>query len=114
MPFLRFWGRFAIRSNLSQDKVTDSPADYWELITDPRLDVRAVDMVSKQIAHVVYNVRDEFVTENHTSNIFIAIWTTSLARLHLYSYMEKIAESPGCRLLYTDTGKRICSTKKIA
>lgn len=99
----RFWGRFAIRSNLSQTEVTDDPCKYWQLVTDPQKEIQTVDMVSEKIAHITYNVAEDFVVENRTSNIFIAIWTTSLARLHLYSYMEKIAEAPGCKLLYTDT-----------
>lgn len=37
------------------------------------------------------------------------MWTTSLARIKLFRSMKQIAETPGCRLLYTDTDSVIYS-----
>lgn len=101
----RFWGRFAIRSNLSKTVITDKPHEFFDLASDPMKEILSVDMLNETTAHVVYNVKDQMVEEIKTSNIFVAIWTTSQARLRLYSYMEQIADTPGCQLLYTDTGK---------
>ena len=101
----RFWGRFAIRSNLSKTLITDKPHEFFDLVADPMKEVLSVDMLNETTAHVTYNVKDEMVEEVRTSNIFVAIWTTSQARLTLYSYMEQIVGTPGCKLLYTDTGK---------
>ena len=103
----RFWGRFAIRSNLSKTLITDKPHEFFDIVADPTKDVLSVDMLNETTAHVTYNVKDEMVEEVRTSNIFVAIWTTSQARLRLYSFMEQIADTPGCRLLYTDTGKSL-------
>ncbi|KAH7709385.1 C25F9.2 protein [Aphelenchoides avenae] len=98
-----FWGRFAIRSNLSKTIITDKPHEFFDLVADPTKDVLSVDMLNETTAHVTYNTKDPMVEEVPTSNIFVAIWTTSQARLRLYSFMEQIASTPGCLLLYTDT-----------
>lgn len=99
----RFWGRFAIRSNLSKTLITDKPHEFFDLVSDPTKDILSIDMLTETIAHLTYNVKSHFVEEIPTSNIFVAIWTTSQARLRLYSFMEKIDATPGCRLIYTDT-----------
>ena len=37
----------------------------------------------------------------------IALWTTAAGRIYLYDLMKKVADTPGCRLLYTDTDSLI-------
>ncbi|KAH7697592.1 hypothetical protein AAVH_35324, partial [Aphelenchoides avenae] len=97
------WGRFSMRNNLTKSEIIESPAKFAELVHDARFDVHSADMVSDTAAFVKYSHRDEFVEENSSSNIFVSLWTTSAARLILYSHMEKVQTTPGCELLYTDT-----------
>jgi hypothetical protein len=50
---------------------------------------------------VTYTPLEEFTEENSTSNILIACFTTSMARLKLLDAMQKIAAHPRAILLYT-------------
>lgn len=38
------------------------------------------------------------------TNVILALWTTSVARIRLFHAMKQTVEAPGCRLLYSDTG----------
>ena len=95
------WGRFSMRNNLGKTKLTESPDEFRKLVDDDRLDIHSVDMVSDEMMLISYTRREEFVEEAPTSNIFVSLWTTSSARLILYGYMEQVARTPGCDLLYT-------------
>ena len=37
----------------------------------------------------------------------VSLWTTAAGRLHLYGLMRQVEDTPGCRLLYTDTDSLI-------
>ncbi|KAH7709289.1 hypothetical protein AAVH_23439 [Aphelenchoides avenae] len=100
-----FWGRFAIRSNLSKTIITDKPHEFFDLVAYPTKDVLSVDMLNETTAHVTYNTKDPMVEEVPTSNIFVAIWTTSQARLRLYSFMEQIASTPDSVIFLCPRGK---------
>lgn len=73
---------------------------------DSTKEVQSVSMVSDTVAHVAYADRAEFVKENSASNLFVCIWTTSLARLHLYKFMEKVVKA-GAILCYNDTDSAV-------
>lgn len=90
-----------MRNNLTKSEIIESPADFAALVHDSRFDVHSVEMVNDKAAFVKYSSRKEFVEENSSSNIFVSLWTTSAARLVLYSHMEKVYTTPGCELLYT-------------
>lgn len=98
------WGRFAMRNNLARTLLTSSPARFFEIAYDPLCELQTVEMVNQEALFLSYVHKRDFIEENPTCNLFVAIWTTSAARLVLYSYMEKIVQTPGCQLLYTDTG----------
>lgn len=54
-----------------------------------------------------YRSKTEFIETHDTSNVVVALFTTSAARLKLYNAMQKVVETPGCELLYTDTDSLI-------
>ena len=65
------------------------------------LQIHAImDMTSEMILVTYSAEEEEFEDVSSNTNVVIAAFTTSLARLKLYSYMEKL----GDRVLYTDTG----------
>jgi hypothetical protein len=77
---------------------------------DDSKEVQSVSMVSENLAHVSYADRKEFVQENSASNLFVCIWTTSQARLHLYSFMEAVIKGGGI-VCYNDTDSVILAHK---
>jgi hypothetical protein len=59
--------------------------------------------LSQNAMRLVYKEKEDFIMEHSNSNIVIALWTTSAARLHLLKYMRQVDVAPGATLLYTDT-----------
>jgi hypothetical protein len=51
-----------------------------------------------------YKNKDEWIEENKYSNVVISLFTTSAARIELFKALNKLANTPGCELLYCDTG----------
>lgn len=106
------WGRFAMRNNLTKTIITDSPSQFFDLIYDEKLEVSTIDMVNDKAIFVSYAHKKDFVEENASSNLYVALWTTSAARLILYDYMEQVHKAKDCRILYTDTDSIIFSHPK--
>nr|CAD2193092.1 unnamed protein product [Meloidogyne enterolobii] len=62
-----------------------------------------MDSLTPETTLISYLEKKEFVEEHECSNIVISLWTTSAARIHLLKAMQKVARTPNCSLLYTDT-----------
>jgi hypothetical protein len=98
------WGKWSMRNNLSSCLITDSPTELHDLINNKTLDIGVLEYINEHLMMASYKKKASFVIPHSRYNIAISIFTTSAARLRLYSYMDKIASTPGCKLLYTDTG----------
>ena len=98
------WGRLGLRNyGLSQTLITDDIYEIRQLFNDRSINLIAIDDVATGVYMITYMKKKEWTDAHESSNVFISLWTTSCARLHLLKLMEKIVETPGCRLLYTDT-----------
>jgi len=75
------------------------PEEYFKLMTDPSKTIHSVTILNDHMILLCYTEKDEFVESIGTTNVVIAAYTTTIARLHLYSYIEQL----GDRLLYFDT-----------
>lgn len=95
------WGRFCLRPNLAKYIVTESASRYFDLIESDKNQVHAIEMVSDDAVGITYSAKNEFVVEGSSFNLFLSIFTTSAARLKLYSIMRAVADAEGCKLLYT-------------
>ncbi|KAH7660502.1 hypothetical protein AAVH_43714, partial [Aphelenchoides avenae] len=95
------WGRFCLRPNLAKYIVTESASRYFDLIENDKNEVHTIEMVSDDAVGIAYSSKDDFVVEGTSFNMFLSIFTTSAARLKLYSIMRAVADAEGCKLLYT-------------
>lgn len=94
-----FWGKFGERMNKPRVETISSPAGLFLRVSDPLLKINAIRICSSDVLEIVYtSVDDNAPTSDHT-NIFVAAYTTSLARLRLYESLEKL----GKQALYFDT-----------
>jgi hypothetical protein len=48
--------------------------------------------------------KEQFIEENPFSNVVLSLFTTSAARIELFKALNKVTNTPGCELLYCDTG----------
>jgi hypothetical protein len=86
---------------LTKVEITADPAVLGEMLNNPEIEVISVDTLNEEMVLITYKKKDEFEEEHDTSNIVLSLWTTAAGRLHLHSLMKRVAETPGCRLLYT-------------
>lgn len=77
------------------------PAKFCRFVYDDTLKIDQVDMVADNVLYLTYRSKRDFTVENDTSNIFVSLWTTSMARAYLHKLMHAVVTTPGCQLLYT-------------
>ena len=94
------WGKFGQQEDKSTTEVIDSPTRLHELLLSPRHEVLNILPVNQDVLYVRYRLCDDApATHTQNVNVVIAAYTTALARLKLYSYIEPLKE----RALYVDT-----------
>ena len=90
-----FYGKFGQRTNLKKTKFVTDVASLYKLFTDP----------SKVVTE--YKHSEDFEPLSVNTNVVIAAFCTSWARLKLWSVMNKL----GSNVLYHDTDSIIFSVK---
>jgi hypothetical protein len=97
------WGRFSLRNGLCKTTITDCPARLRKMLEDESIDVIALDVLSPTHIMITYEPQKEYIEENASSNLMLSLWVTSAARIHLLHALQKVANTPGAVLLYSDT-----------
>jgi hypothetical protein len=99
------WGRFSLRNLLTKAVINDDPAIIHQYDNDRKNVMMDLEMIDeeKEVFMITYKPKEEWVEENKYSNVVLSLFTTSAARLHLYEVLKKVAETPGCEVLYYDT-----------
>ena len=82
--------------------ITSDPSELLDLLEDHSVDIMALDELTPETILISYTERNEWVEEHEVSNIVISLFTTAVARLWLWRHMQKVVNTPGCKLLYTD------------
>ena len=92
------WGKFGERENKPQHKLIRSVRDFYAILLDDKKIVKDFVIVNEDtiIIQFVNTCEDERYV---SSNVFIAMFTTCLARLRLYEVLDAVGES----CLYYDT-----------
>lgn len=73
--------------------------EFYQLLTDRTKKVNDFHIVNEQFIHLEYEHQSGFIPEDMKTNIFLASFTTSWARLHLYDVLDRL----GDRVVYHDT-----------
>ena len=76
-----FWGKFCQRSNISQTKYVTEVSEFYELLLDNKLDNTNFQFINDNMVQMTHNFKDQFVDNSKNTNIHIACFTTSQARL---------------------------------
>ena len=93
------WGKFGQRSNMSQTKYITEVSEFYEILLDDKLDNTNFQFINNDMVQMTYNFKDQFVDNSKNTNIYIACFTTSHARLMLYNKLDYLKE----KVLYFDT-----------
>ena len=95
------WGKFGQRTNKTQVAHFTSPDDFHEFLQSDRYNIQKFQTYpnNEDILDVFYTHKEDDIEINGQTNIFVAAFTTCLARLMLYHELDKA----GMQVLYYDT-----------
>jgi ribosomal protein S20 len=93
------WGKFGQRQNMSKTEYVTDIKRFYEIMLDDRLDNINLTFLNETMVQMSYCLKDVFVENDHNTNVFIAAFTTSNARLRLYEMLDYLVES----VIYYDT-----------
>ena len=75
------------------------PSHLFNLITDTTKEISTLRLCTDDILEAVYSSVDDNAVKGTKTNIFVAAFTTSYARLKLYEYLDSLQQ----QVLYFDT-----------
>jgi len=93
------WGKFGQRQNMSKTEYVTDIKRFYEIMLDDRLENINLIFLSETMVQMSYSLKDLFVENDHNTNVFIATFTTSNARLRLYEMLDYLDE----KVIYYDT-----------
>ena len=93
------WGKFGQRNNMRQTKFVTDVAEFYKILLDDTLEVQNLTFLTDEMVEMSYIQKDMFVDNSFDTNIFVACFTTSSARLRLYGLLDYL----GDQVLYFDT-----------
>ena len=94
-----FYGKFGQRTNLKKTKFITDIEVFYNILTDPSKIVTDFHIMTEDIIELEYKSSEDFEPLSVNTNVTIAAFCTSWARLKLWSEMNKL----GNRVLYHDT-----------
>jgi len=93
------WGKFGQVPKHRQNKYIENEADFYKIVLDDKLESLSLSFLNDSTVYVSYECKNEFVKQNYNTNIYIACFTTSWARLRLYDMIDIL----GKNVCYMDT-----------
>ena len=93
------WGKFGQVPKHRQNKYIDKEVDFYKIVLDDKIESLSLSFLNDQTVYVSYETKDDFVRQSYNTNIYIACFTTSWARLRLYDMIDKL----GKNVCYMDT-----------
>ena len=102
-----FYGKFGQRKNMKKTLFVKDIKQLMHILTDPGKFLMDFHIMNDDVIQVEYKITEDFECQSFNTNITIAAFCTSWARLKLWSVMQKL----GKRVLYHDTDSIIFSVK---
>ena len=93
------WGKFGQNPRKSQTRYIKSQKELYKLLIDDKIEEVDLNLISSEIVEATYKEKADHIPDQVSTNIAVAAFTTSHARLRLYSKLEELGE----QVLYFDT-----------
>ncbi|CAH1115486.1 unnamed protein product [Psylliodes chrysocephalus] len=94
-----FWGKLGQKDNQDKTSIVSDTAEFFDILSKPFIEVNSVFPVNEKTLLVNWVFKNEAYDVLPTVNVVLAAYTTALARLKLYSFLEKLDK----KVLYHDT-----------
>ena len=99
---------------MGQTKYLTEVSEFYEILLDDKLDNTNFQFINDDMVQMTYNFKDQFVDNSKNTNIYIACFTTSHARLMLYNKLdylkEKVLYFDRDSIIYADDGTKNVKT----
>ena len=102
-----FYGKFGQRTNMTKHKFITDISELYNIWIDKSKKLMDFHIVSEEVMELEYKYADDFEPISMNTNVIIAAFCTSWARLKLWEVMHTL----GDRVLYHDTDSVIFSAK---
>ena len=93
------WGKFGQRNNMNQCKYVTDINEFYQIVLDDTIGNLNMNFISDEMVQMSYTYKDQFVDNSYNTNIYLACFTTSSARLMLYEKLDYLNK----QVLYFDT-----------
>jgi len=93
------WGKFGQNPKVKHSEYIDSEKDFYRVILDDQIENIGLCFLNDNMVYASYEKKDEFLNVSYNTNIFIACFTSSWARLRLYSMLDMLDKN----VCYCDT-----------
>ena len=103
-----FWGKFGENEHRTQTQSIQDEDTWQKIVQDESIMVKDVRIFNEDVMEVSTLKYENACASSGKINIFIACFTTALARLKLYAELEKLEN----QVLYYDTDSVIYSYKE--
>jgi hypothetical protein len=95
------WGKFGQNSKVTHREYIDNIEKFYEIVLNKNIENLTVAFIEGQneLVYVTYQEKDECLKASFNTNIYVACFTTSHARLRLYNMMDNLNQN----VCYCDT-----------
>ena len=93
------WGKFGQNQKVKHSEYIDNEADFYKVVLNDKIEQISLSFLNDRMVYANYEIRDEFLKVSYNANIYIACFTSSWARLRLYTMLEKLDRN----VCYCDT-----------
>ncbi len=94
-----FYGKFGQRTNMRKCAFLRTAKDIYRFLTDYSKIIKDFHVLNGQLVCMEYTAGEEFVEVDGKTNVAVAAFCTSYARLHLWYILSRL----GSRVIYHDT-----------
>ena len=63
-----------MRSRLSQTVICTNDVEFSKYLNDYKIEISYLEQLTEEAMMVIYKTKDEFVVENASSNLVVALW----------------------------------------
>lgn len=102
------WGRLDMKSNKPKKTFINDSDQLLKLIINPSYEVNSFYELSNDSLLLSYTLKSECERVQSYVNVVLVAYTSALARIHLYKYLDMLKE----RCLYHDTDSVIFTCKE--
>ncbi|GFS99061.1 DNA_pol_B_2 domain-containing protein [Trichonephila clavipes] len=92
------WGKFGQRKNMQQTEYVMELEDFYRIVLNDAIKDLNI-FLNDDCVEIQYKKKDAYSKDNFNTNVYVAAFTTSSARIRLYEIMDKL----GDKVLYSDT-----------